>query len=184
MPCLDSHYSCGPNSHLVKFGYNFCHLSRNKYADKLDHDGQTYLEHSSTCLMRRIHDQLWEPIITAKFSCTNLLSMFQTSFVDCLKNPKGIVNQNEKSSICSVICPNLEPMINFFLNINYGSINLHEILREVGEACGANIEISNTHTVPSILISICLDRNDTTLSEDITNVMRNSRFHFKDYDWG
>jgi hypothetical protein len=62
-------------------------------------------------------------------------------------------------------------------------INLHQLLIRTGKACGAEVNENVLHTLPSLLMSICLDRKNVRLKEDITNIMFNQRFEPSDYEW-
>jgi hypothetical protein len=74
-------------------------------------------------------------------------------------------------------------MIDLFLNLNNIYINLYQLLVQTGKSCGAEVNESKAHTVPSLLISICLDRRNVRLKHDITDIMLNQRFEPSDYDW-
>ena len=183
-PCLDSHYTCGPDNHLVGFTHNFCQLTSKKYAPQLNNDAQLYFNHTSKCAMTALHDQLVEGSISARFTCAHLQLMIVRIYAKCLHNEQPERKMVSVVDFCSIVCDNLETMINLFLNLNDGHVNLQELLLETGRNCGAEILPSTTRTVPALLVAICLDRKTVRLKNDITKIMFGSRFEFNDYDWG
>jgi hypothetical protein len=74
-------------------------------------------------------------------------------------------------------------MINLFLNLSFDHVNLPELLIKTGTACGAQISDSSAHTVPALLMSICLDRKNVHLKNDITDIMFRPRFEQNDFEW-
>ena len=182
-PCLDAHFPCGPNSHLSRFSYDLCLLSTKKYYEELSVDARLYFNHTNICAMALLHEQLVEEKISARFTCTHLQMMIDDIYLKCFQN-----NQQENTMIqiidfCSFICNNLQTMINLFLNLNNDHVNLHRLLIETGKNCGTMINESIDHSIPSLIMSICLDRKNTRLKYDITSIMFNSRFEPNEYDW-
>jgi hypothetical protein len=182
-PCLDAHYSCGVDSHLARFSYDLCLLTTKKYSSQLTVNGKFYFNHTNQCAMASLHDQLIEENISAKFTCTHLQTMVFNIYIKCFQSTQP---ENQMATIidfCSIICENLQVMIDLFLNLNNMYINLHQLLIRTGKACGAEVNENVLHTVPSLLMSICLDRKNVRLKEDITNIMFNQRFEPSDYEW-
>ena len=180
---MDAHYSCGPDSHLARFSYDFCSLSTKKYLSKLTINAQFYFNHTNQCTMTSMHEQLIEEKISQKFSCTHLQRMIFNIYLNCFQN-----NQRENKMItiidlCSIICDNLQVIMDLFLNLNHAYITTYQLLIETGKTCGAEINESIGHTIPSLLISICLDRKNVRLKHDITDIMLNHRFEPSDYEW-
>jgi hypothetical protein len=182
-PCLDAHYSCGRDNHLARFSYDLCLLTTKKYSSQLTINAKFYFNHTNQCAMASLHDQLIEEKISSKFSCSHLQTLIFNIYLNCFQN-----NQRENKMIkiidfCSIICENLQTIIDLFLNLNNNYINLQRLIRQTGKTCGADVNESIVHTVPSLLMAICLDRKDVHLKQDITNIMFNSRFEPSDYDW-
>ena len=182
-PCLDGYYLCGRDSHLVRFSYEFCQLSTQTYSTQLSTDAQLYFNHTVECTMLSLDDRLTERKITGAFTCANLQALIFNVYLDCLQTKQRANRITAEIDFCSIICDNLETMINLFLNLNTNFINLKELLIETGKSCGMLVTSSKTYTVPSLLIAICLDRKDARITKDITKVMRSSRFEFKEYEW-
>jgi len=182
-PCLDAHYACGRDSHLARFSYDLCLLTTKKYSSKLTNNAQFYFNHTNQCAMTSLHNQLNEDKISEKFSCTHLQTMIFKIYLNCFQNNQQVNQMVKIIDFCSIICENLQAIIDIFLNLSDVHINLYELLVQTGKSCGAEINRSGMHTVPSLLIAICLDRKDARIKYDITNIMFNSRFEPKDYDW-
>jgi len=182
-PCLDAHYSCGRDNHLARFSYDLCLLSTKKYSSQLTLNAKIYFNHTNQCAMTSLHDQLIEEKISEKFSCTHLQLMIFNIYLDCFQNKQPENKMIRIIDLCSIICDNLQIIINLFLNLNYGLFDLRQLLVKTGRTCGADINDSIVHTIPSLLMSICLDRKNARLKQDITNVMFNTRFEPSDYDW-
>lgn len=183
-PCLDAHFTCGPHNHLVGFTHNLCQLTSKKYAPQLSSDAQLYFNHTNQCAMAALNDQLTEGSISAKFTCSHLQLMIFRIYLKCFQNEQRETEMVRVVDFCSVVCENLQTMINLFLNLNDGHVNLNELLIETGRSCGTDVRPSTTHTVPALLVAICLDRKKVRLNQDITKIMFDSRFEFNDYDWG
>jgi len=184
-PCLDAHYSCGADNHLARFSYDLCLLSSKKYTSQLTTNGQFYFNYTNQCAMAHLHNQLIEEKISEKFSCSHLQQMIYNIYLNCFQN-KQQENKNKMIKIidfCSIICENLQTIIDLFLNINMKLINLHDLLIQTGKNCGANVNEYIIQTIPSLLISICLDRKNVRLNQDITYIMFSKRFEPSDYDW-
>jgi len=182
-PCLDSYYSCGVNSYLARFSYDLCILTTKKYSQQLTKNAQLYFNHTNECVITSLHDQLTENTISAKFSCTRLETRIFEIYSNCLKN---IQRENKLVTIidfCSIICDNLQALIDIFFNLNHVHLNLHRLLVGTGKSCGAEIDESVTHTLPSLLMSICIDRKNVRLRDDIKNIMFNQRYEPSDYEW-
>lgn len=182
-PCLDAHYSCGPYSHLARFSYDLCLLTKKKYLSKLSQNAQFYFNRTNQCAMESLDNQLIEEKISEKFSCTHLQIMITNIYINCFQNKEKENKIVKIIDFCSIICDNLQAMIDLFLNLSNEFFNLNQLLFETGTSCGANIQQSTLHTVPSLLISICLDRKNANLKQDITSIMFNKRFESSDYDW-
>ena len=181
-PCLDAHYSCGRDSHLARFAYDLCLLTSRKYNARLTTRAQIFFNRTNMCAMTTLSNQLVHDKISATFTCTHLQAMIFTIYSNCFQNDYDLENV-ESNDICSIICDNLQTMIDLFLNLSDVYINLYQLLSEAGRSCGAIITESGAHTVPSLLISICLDRKNAHLERDITDIMFSSRFEQQDYDW-
>jgi hypothetical protein len=182
-PCLDAHYSCGRDNHLARFSYDLCLLSTKKYTSQLTQNARFYFNHTNTCAMISLDDQLIEESITGRFSCTDLQKLIFDVYLNCFQNYQRKNQVMKVIDFCSIICENLQTMIDLFINLRDAYINLHELLKETGKTCGANIDYSTTHTIPSLLIGICLDRKNVRLEQDITNIMFNQRYEPNDYEW-
>ena len=182
-PCLEPHYTCGPYSHLVRFSYDFCLLTRKKYASRLSSDANFYFNHTNQCAMASIHEQLIEERISAAFTCGNLQAMIFRIYIDCFQNTQRENQLVQVIDFCSIICQDLQAIIDLFLNIGDTHVNLHQLLVQTGKACGADINESVAHTVPSLLVSICLDRKNVRLKQDITQILFNERYEPHDYEW-
>lgn len=182
-PCLDAHYLCGKDSHLARFSNDLCSLTTQKYSSQLNQNGKLYFNHTNRCAMISLHNQITEEIISRKFSCTQLQIMIFNIYLTCLQNKEKENKLVNIIDFCSVVCDNLQTMIDIFLNLRSEHINLSQLLSETGKSCGANINLSIGHTIPSLLMSVCLDRKNVRLKQDITNVMFNKRFEPSDYEW-
>jgi hypothetical protein len=182
-PCLDAHYSCGRDNHLARFSYDLCLLTTKKYKKQLKQNARFYFNHTNICAMTSLTEQLIEERISSTFTCTNLQQMILKIYINCFQN-----NQRENEMVkiidfCSIICENLQVMIDLFLNLSSDYFNLNQLLIETGKTCGANINPTIGHTIPSLLIGICLDRKNVHLEQDITHIMFNQRFEPNDYEW-
>ncbi|UJR28882.1 hypothetical protein I4U23_010102 [Adineta vaga] len=177
-PCLDTHYFCGRENHLTRFTYEFCLLSTRKYISKLNLNAQVYFKQTNRCLMKSLDEQLVERTISARFTCTDLQRVISNNHMQCFQNSSTV-----SIDFCSIICENLQIILNLFLNLNYESPSLYHLLIETGKNCGANIPETISPSIASILISICLDRKNAKLNNDITNIMFNRRYEFNDYEW-
>lgn len=182
-PCLDTGYSCGRDSHLARFSYDLCLLTRKKYYSQLTIDGKFYFNHTNQCAMASLHDQLTEEKISAKFTCTHLQRTIFNIYIKCFQSSQRENQMVTVINFCSIICENLQVMIDLFLNLSNTYINLHQLLIRTGKACGAKINEDIIRTLPSLLMSICLDRKNARLKEDITSIMFNRRFEPSDYEW-
>ena len=182
-PCLDGYYLCGRDSHLVRFSYEFCQLSTKTYPSQLSTDAQLFFNHTVECTMLSLDDRLTERKISGAFTCADLQALIFNVYVDCFQTKRQTNRIVATIDFCSIICDDLEAMINLFLNLDTSFINLKELLIEIGKGCGMLMAPSQKYTIPSLLIAICLDRKDARIKKDITKVMRSSRFEFKEYEW-
>lgn len=182
-PCLETHFPCGSYAHLVRFSYDFCLLTTKKYVSRLSKDAGFYFNHTNQCAMRKIHEDLIEPTITGRFTCAHLQIMIFNIYLDCFQSAQRKTQLVHIIDFCSVICDDIQAIIDIFLNLKSDHIHLHRLLIETGSACGAIIDESITHTIPSILVSICLDRKNVRLEGDITQIMLNQRYEANDYEW-
>lgn len=183
-PCLDAHYRCGRESHLVRFSYNLCELPRRKYSLNLTENARKFFNHTNRCAMVSLRDQLVDRKISGTFTCADLQQMIFRIFVKCFQNQQKKLANATVLDFCSIVCENLQTFVNLFLNLNDSFININDLLFQTGQNCGAQLVESPERTVPSLLISICLDRKNVQLKNDITKVMTDPRFEFKDYEWG
>ena len=175
---MDTHYFCGRESYLTRFTYDLCLLSTKKYVAQLNVDGQKYFNYTNKCVMKLADEKLTERTISARFTCTDLQKLMFETHLQCLQSYPNI-----SLDLCTIICDNLQVIINVFLNLNHKSHELYRLLIQTGQKCGATIQESSIMTIPSVLMSICLDRKNARLKEDITNVMLNRRYEFNDYEW-
>ncbi|CAF1467635.1 unnamed protein product [Rotaria sordida] len=182
-PCLDAHYSCGRDSHLVRFTYDFCVLPTQKYAQNLTSNAVFYLNHTNICAMTSLNDQLIEEKISGIFSCAHLHALIFKIYLNCFQNHQRENKMIKVIDFCSIICQNLQPMIDLFLNLNEAHFNVLLLLIETGKNCGALINDAVMHTIPSALMAICLDRKNLRLEQEITEIMFNPRYEADDYDW-
>ncbi|CAF0732207.1 unnamed protein product [Adineta steineri] len=182
-PCLDAQYPCGRDSHLTRFSYDLCLLSTKKYVSQLTKNAQIYFNHTNTCVMKSINDQLIEQRISGKFTCTDLHELIFQNYLSCFQNKQRDQQLVTMIDFCSIMCENLQTMINLFLNLNNEFFNFYHLLMDTGKNCGANIHEGIIPTIPSILMAICLDRKNVRLKQDITSVMFNPRYEPTDYDW-
>ena len=182
-PCLDAHYQCGRDSHLTRFSYDLCLVSTKKYVPQLTESAQSYFNQTNICLTKSLQDQLVETSISGRFTCTQLEALIVQNSLRCFRNRYRENSLSTMIDFCSIMCGNLQTMINLFLNLNSDSLDLHRLLIETGKSCGAKINESVPPTVPSLLLSVCLDRTNARLPQDITSVMLSQRFEFTDYDW-
>ncbi|CAF2952328.1 unnamed protein product [Rotaria sp. Silwood2] len=182
-PCLDAHYSCGPDNHLVRFNYDLCILPTKTYSKNLTANALFYFNHTNICAMTSLNEQLVEEKISEIFTCAHLHAMIFKIYVNCFQNNERENQMIKIIDFCSIICENLQAMINIFLHLNEAHFNVLLLLLETGKNCGAQISDSVMHTIPSALIAICLDRKNVRLEYDITEIMFNSRFEAGDYEW-
>ena len=182
-PCLEAHYSCGRDSHLVRFSYDFCLLTTKKYSSQFNKNAEFYFNHTNQCAMASLHDQLIEESISARFTCTHLQALVFDIYSNCFRSAQRENRMVTVIDFCSIICENLQTMINLFLNLSDMYIDLQRLLTRTGKDCGADINESIAHTMPSLLMSICLDRKNVRLKQEITDIMFNQRFEPSDYEW-
>ncbi|CAF0896100.1 unnamed protein product [Rotaria sp. Silwood1] len=182
-PCLDAHYSCGSNGHLVRFTYDFCILPTSKYSKNLTENAIFYFNHTNICAMTSLNDQLVEERISGIFTCAHLHAMIFKIYLECFQNDQRENKMIKIIDFCSIICENLQTMIDLFLHLNEAHFNVLSLLLETGKNCGAQINDAVLHTIPSALIAICLDRKNVHLEQEITEVMFNPRFETSDYEW-
>ncbi|CAF1231565.1 unnamed protein product [Adineta ricciae] len=175
---MDTHYFCGRDSYLTRFTYDFCLLSTKTYVAQLNLNGQLYFNYTNKCVMKLVDERLTEPTISARFTCTDLQKLMFENHLQCLQN-----YPNKPIDFCTIICDNLQVIINLFLHLNQQTPDIYRLLIQTGRNCGATIRESPMMTIPSILMSICLDRKNARLKDDITNVMLNRRYEFNDYEW-
>lgn len=182
-PCLEAHFPCGPNAHLARFSYNFCSLITKTYVSRLSTNAKFYFNHTNQCAMMKIHEDLIEGTISGRFTCGHLQRMIFNIYLDCFQSTQRENQLVHVVDFCSFICEDLQTIMDLFLNIGSDHINLHQLLIRTGNACGADIDESVAHTVPSLLMSICLDRKDVQLKQDISQIMFNQRYEPNDYEW-
>ena len=182
-PCLDAHYSCGRDNHLARFSYELCLLTTKKYSSQLTKTGQLYFNHTHQCVMMSLHEQLIEEHISEKFTCSHLQTLIFNIYLNCLQSTQQETKMVTIIDFCSVVCDNMQTMIDMFLNLDDLYINLHQLLSRSGKSCGAEVNEDLVHTVPSLLMSVCLDRKNVRLKDDITNIMFNQRFEPSEYEW-
>lgn len=182
-PCLDAHYSCGPENHLVKFTYDFCTLPSKRFSTSLTKDAYRYLNHTNACAMKSLSEQLVEEKISDRFTCGHLHTLIFKIYLNCFQSIQKHTALVNVIDFCTIVCDNLQAMIDFFLILNESHINLYILLIETGRSCGAQIEESIYHTIPALLAAVCLDRKNARLERDITDIMFNTRFQPNDYDW-
>ncbi|CAF0982440.1 unnamed protein product [Rotaria magnacalcarata] len=182
-PCLDAHYSCGRNSYLVRFSHDLCTLPNKKFTANLTTNALLYFNQTNSCVMKVLNNQLVEEKISEKFTCGHLHVMIYNIYLNCFQNNQQENTQVKTIDLCSVICENLQAMINLFLTLNESHFNLQLLLLATGKSCGANIHESILNTIPSLLTAICLDRKNARLEGDITDIMFNARFRPADFDW-
>ena len=133
--------------------------------------------------MMKIHEDLTEGTIVGRFTCGDLQTMIFKIYLDCFQSSQRGNQLVHVVDFCSFICEDLQAIIDLFLNIGTDRVNLHQLLIQTGKACGADIDESVVHTVPSLLMSICLDRTNVRLKQDISQIMLNQRYEPSDYEW-
>jgi hypothetical protein len=180
---LDSHYSCGRDNHLARFSYDFCLLTSKKYFSQLTINGRLYFNLTNQCAMASLHEQLTEEKISAQFTCTHLQATIFDIYIKCFQSTQPKTQLSTVIDFCSIICENLQVMIDLILNLNAKYFNTYQLLLRTGRACGAQINEGMVSTLPSLLISICLDRKNAVIKGDITQVMFNQRYEPADDEW-
>ena len=182
-PCLDAHYFCGRDSHLVRFSYDLCLLTTKKYVSQLTPNGINYFNLTNQCAMASLHEQLTEEKISAKFTCTDLQKKIFDIYARCFQSTQPTTQLSTVIDFCSIICENLQVMIDLFFHLNVKYFNLFELLIQTGKACGAEISEDTIGNLPSLLISICLDRKHAVIRRDITQIMFNQRYEPTEDEW-
>ncbi|CAF0927199.1 unnamed protein product [Didymodactylos carnosus] len=179
--CVDAKYQCGSENILVRFSYDFCEMTTKIYHDQFTDAGQYWIKQMQTCVMKKLNDRFHG--MKHFKTCTQLQSFVYNLYPNCFFQPKISTGEKSvkltKTSICSIICENIEQLISIFDNINKNSINLIPLILETGRLCEATTEkiITDISTAPlsALLISICLDRKDVRLASDISKLMLSSR---------
>ena len=86
-------------------------------------------------------------------------------------------------TFCSILCDNLDVIVDTFTNLNPTYTDLISLLKEVIRSCGGQIDGSVKYKIPSLLISVCQQRTDFQLTPERIGLLTKKRYRLKFGDW-
>ncbi|CAF1271142.1 unnamed protein product [Adineta steineri] len=151
--CIDSIYQCGRENLLVQVSYAFCEAKLERSFDFLTRSGQLWAKATEICLMQELNYFLNTDL---SLTCSEIDRYMLNKYSVCLTQSHSLF------SICSIMCNNLEILIDIFDNWTLKNLNLKRLLLETSRLCQEQsqmeyvIDIGQSN-IRTILWSLCLD---------------------------